>query len=108
MLIPIWIPIAMILALLTSCKHDRRRNNVTDDKPVTAEAADISLEHARQQIEIGYRSTERDPPSTAPKPQRGRNVWVISPGQASETASVPTAAAKEAGEAIGWRISVFD
>jgi len=37
----------------------------------------------------------------APKPTPGKKVWIISPGQIGESASIPTNAVKEAGELLG-------
>jgi ribose transport system substrate-binding protein len=56
----------------------------------------------------GYKGTEHAPPASAPKPQRGKNVWIISPGQAGESSSIAVNAAKEAGEAVGWKMTIFD
>jgi len=66
------------------------------------------LAYAQHQIELAYAGTDRDPPTAAPKPQKGKNVWIISPGQVGESASVATNAAKEAGEIIGWKMTLFD
>ena len=66
------------------------------------------LAYAKKQVDLAYESTDRDPPTAAPKPERGKKVWIISPGQAGESASIPTNAAKEAGEAIGWKMTIFD
>jgi ribose transport system substrate-binding protein len=52
--------------------------------------------------------TYESPPTTAPKPQAGKNVWLISCGEAFETCSFPIAAAKEAVETMGWKAKVFD
>ncbi len=66
------------------------------------------LAHAQQQIDLAYAGTDREPPTSAPKPQPGKKVWIISPGQAGESVSIATNAAKEAGELIGWRMTLFD
>jgi ribose transport system substrate-binding protein len=62
----------------------------------------------QKNLDIVYKGTERKPPTTAPHPQKGKNVWILSPGQAGESSSIPVNAAKEAGEAIGWKMTVFD
>jgi len=66
------------------------------------------LAYAQKQIDLAYAGTDRDPPTTAPKPPRGKNVWIISPSQIGESASVATNAAKEAGELVGWKMTLFD
>jgi ribose transport system substrate-binding protein len=66
------------------------------------------LAYAQHQIDLAYAGTDRDPPTTAAKPQRGKKVWIISPSQIGESASVATNAAKEAGELVGWKMTLFD
>lgn len=73
-----------------------------------AEADPAILAYAQHQIDLAYAGTDRDPPTTAPKPQRGKKVWIISPSQIGESASVATGAAKEAGELLGWKMTLFD
>jgi ribose transport system substrate-binding protein len=66
------------------------------------------LAYAQHQVDLAYQGTDRTAPTSAPKPQKGKKVWIISPGQIGESASIPTNAAKEAGEAIGWKMTLFD
>ena len=73
-----------------------------------ARADPAILAYAQQQIDLAYAGTDRDPPTTATKPQRGKKVWIISPSQIGESASVATNAAKEAGELVGWKMTLFD
>lgn len=95
------------------------------DKPPPAAAAAASTEPAKvvveepavdpqmlaevqKAMEVAYRGTERPMPTAAPKPQAGKKVWIISPGQIGESASIATNAAKEAGELIGWKMTLYD
>jgi ribose transport system substrate-binding protein len=66
------------------------------------------LAYATDLVTRGYANRDRELPTTAPKPQPGKNVWIISPGQIGESASIPTNAAKAAGETIGWKMTIFD
>jgi ribose transport system substrate-binding protein len=59
-------------------------------------------------VDVAYQGTERAMPTAAPKPQPGKKVWIISPGQIGESASIATNAAKEAGEAVGWKMTLYD
>ena len=59
-------------------------------------------------VEKNRQGTDRALPSSAPRPQSGKNVWVISCLQTGEGCSAPAAGAKEAGESIGWKVTVFD
>src|SRR5262249_32633064 len=73
-----------------------------------ADADPKVLEAAAAEGERSYKGTDRDPPKSSPKPQAGKKGWIISPGQIGESASIPTTAAKEAGGAIGWEMTIFD
>jgi ribose transport system substrate-binding protein len=66
------------------------------------------LAQAQAEVDRAYKSTDREPPQQAKKPQPGKKVWIISPGQIGESASIPTNAAKEAGEAVGWKMTLYD
>jgi ribose transport system substrate-binding protein len=66
------------------------------------------LAASQAEVDRAYKGTERQPPSQASKPAPGKKVWIISPGQIGESASIPTTAAKEAGEAIGWKMTICD
>lgn len=48
------------------------------------------------------------PPTTAPAPQAGKKLWLISCGQAYTSCSLPIGAAEEAAQSIGWTTKVFD
>lgn len=48
------------------------------------------------------------PPTTAPKPQAGKKLWLISCGQAFTSCSIPIGAAEEAAKSIGWQTKIFD
>jgi ribose transport system substrate-binding protein len=104
----------LLLALLTACKREGAPNvNNLDSMAATestsAQLADPAvLAYAQQQVDQAYKGTTRPPPAAAPKPQKGKKVWIISPGQVGESASIATNAAKEAGELVGWNMTLFD
>jgi ribose transport system substrate-binding protein len=52
--------------------------------------------------------TEGAPPSDGPVAQTDKSVWVISCGEAVPSCVGPTAGAMEAGDAIGWDMTLFD
>jgi hypothetical protein len=82
------------------------------EAPAAAPAAPVAdpamLAKAAAEVERGYKGTDQAPPTAAKKPQAGKKVWIISPGQIGESASIATLAAKEAGEAVGWKMTLFD
>jgi ribose transport system substrate-binding protein len=90
----------------------------TDKEPLAAPAAPAApalpevdqamLAAAQAEVDRAYKGTDREPPTQAKKPAPGKKVWIISPGQIGESASIPTNAAKEAGEALGWKTTLYD
>lgn len=111
-------PLAIALAslfLLSGCKRAGALSEdsvdgmaATQSTTVGAPVDDAILAYASHQVDVAYKGTTRPPPTTAPKPQKGKKVWIISPGQVGESASIATNSAKEAGELIGWNMTLFD
>ena len=66
------------------------------------------LDEAQAAVAKNRQGTDRALPASAPKPQAGMNVWVISCIQVAEGCARPAAGVKEAGESIGWKVTVFD
>jgi len=91
------------LSLLTACGGGDAAagsgGSSTDSALVTEAAA--AVEDNRQ-------GTDRPLPDSAPPPLPGQNVWVISCLEAGEGCSAPAAGAREAGEALGWDMTVYD
>jgi ribose transport system substrate-binding protein len=73
----------------------------------SAAGGDVVAE-AKAAVEENYKGTDRALPTSAPTPQPGKNVWVISCLQAGEGCSVPAAGAEQAGKLMGWKMTVFD
>jgi ribose transport system substrate-binding protein len=55
-----------------------------------------------------YKGLFTAPPTTAPAHKANQNIWIISCGQASKGCAEPSANAKEAAQALGWKATVFD
>jgi ribose transport system substrate-binding protein len=61
-----------------------------------------------KQLDAVYEGTY-EPPSGGPvDPPKGKNVWIISTGQEIETAQNASAAMEDAGETLGWDVTLFD
>ncbi len=54
------------------------------------------------------KGTFASPPTQAPKPEAGKNIWLISCGQSISICSHPIGAAEEAAKALGWKSTTFD
>lgn len=74
----------------------------------SGDGGDDIVADAKARLEEWYEGTERPMPDEGPAPKKGANVWVISCGQGAEGCAVPGNAAKEAGEEIGWDVTIFD
>lgn len=62
----------------------------------------------QEQLEALYEGTSVSPATEAPAPQPGKNIWIISVGQAVDLAVEVTEGAADAAEAIGWTTKIFD
>jgi ribose transport system substrate-binding protein len=67
-----------------------------------------SVGAAKAFVDQFLNSADRPLPTSSPKPQPGKKVWVLSCSQAAEGCQVPAAGAAEAGKMIGWKTTVFD
>jgi ribose transport system substrate-binding protein len=74
----------------------------------TPDAGTDIVAYAKKKVEAAYKGSYRKVPAQLPKPIPGKNVWIISPGQAGESSSISVAGAKEAGETVGWKMNVYD
>ena len=69
-------------------------------------SADVAA--AERRLEV-YRAGEfQSPPTTAPKPQPGKEVWIITYGLASTPAVDFDRGAREAAEVMGWKTTSCD
>jgi ribose transport system substrate-binding protein len=59
-------------------------------------------------LQLDYKGTSEQPPSSAPKVKGAQNIWIISCGQEAEGCSRPVSGAVAAAQALGWKAKVFD
>jgi ribose transport system substrate-binding protein len=55
-----------------------------------------------------YKGTLSSPDTTSRPAAKGKKIVIISSGQSSISSSIPTNAAKEAAEALGWKVTIYD
>ena len=55
-----------------------------------------------------YKGTSTSPVTTAPKPQPGKKVWIISSGQSLDVAEQATGGAADAAKTMGWSAEIYD
>jgi ribose transport system substrate-binding protein len=85
----------------------------TSAAPTTSSATSSStggdpVAAAKARLDGWYTGTDRALPTSAPKPQSGKNVWVIPCAAAAEGCAIPASAIKDAGGKVGWKVTVFD
>lgn len=113
----LWIVAVAALALvavlaLSACgdSSDDTSSGATTSsgEETSAEAGGSSLGAAEEQLEEAYSARYTEPPSKSSPAATGKNVWFISPGNASPNSAAFYAAAKEAAAKIGWKLTLFD
>lgn len=72
----------------------------------TSAAANTSSANAA--LAALYKGTSTSPVTTAPKPEPGKKIWIISSGQAIDVAAEATAGAADAAKDMGWSAEIYD
>ncbi len=75
---------------------------------VTIASADDIVAKSKQIVESGYKGNFDPPPSSGPKAVPGKNVWMLSCGQAYAACAREAGAFAEAGAALGWKVEIKD
>ena len=103
-----WTKLIVIAALavlatlvLAACGSDD--GGGTDETAKSADVADYE-----QALDALYEG-DFEPPSGPPvNPPKGKDIWLVTTGQNIETSQNITAAIEEAGDLLGWDVSLFD
>jgi len=66
------------------------------------------VEQVKADVEQHYTGTYTGPPDAAPAAEPGKNVWIISAGQAATISVMATGGAEDAAEALGWETTIYD
>lgn len=74
----------------------------------SSDAGSDVVTEAKAAVETNRAGTDRALPAAGPKPEAGKNVWVISCLQVAEGCAVPAKGAEQAGKEMGWDVTVFD
>lgn len=93
---------SMLALALTAC------GGAGDDGGGTAETSASVIAEAKAAVAKNREGTDRALPISAPKPQAGQNVWLISCSQAGEGCSAPAEGAEEAAAVVGWDLTIVD
>lgn len=113
LIVPALVLAAIFAFALTACgsDSDSSSSSATGGGETTAaegSGGSSSLADAESQVEEAYAGRFTEPSSKPSPAAKGKDVWFISAGQASPNAAELWNGVKEAGEAIGWQINLFD
>ena len=91
-------------AAACSSSSNTASNNNTNQAPTTS--ANSSADQAT--LDAVYKGTLSSPDTTPRPAVKGKTIVIISSGQSSISSSIPVNAAKEAAQALGWKVTVYD
>ncbi len=92
----IWLATAMVLSALASsaCGADTSGSSTGDRLSARTQDA----------VEAAYKGIIGEPPTSSPKPQPGKNIWLVTLSPDLGAPDEMVAAAKQ----LGWNVTVFD
>lgn len=79
-----------------------------DGGEATGKASGSDVAKYERELQALYEGTYQEPSGGPVTPPKGKNVWVISTGQAIEAAVNASKGMEEAGRALDWDVTVFD
>jgi ribose transport system substrate-binding protein len=90
--------------LLAACSSSSKNSGKASDTPGSSTGASSSAATSAD----AYAATFTEPATGSNPAAKGKSVWVISVGQASPTGAASANAAMKAGQAIGWKMHLYD
>lgn len=94
----------LVAALLGACGSGAASSSASGSSSDAATAA----KKAKAELEVNYAGTDRELPTSSPKPPANKNIWIISCGQVVEGCSEGAQGATEAGKVLGWKTTIVD
>ena len=94
-----------IVALAASCSKSTSNTSSTTPAPSSGSSSSAP---ANATLAAVYKGTMTAPSSASRPAVKGKNIWIISAGQSSESSSVPVNAAADAARTIGWTVHIYD
>lgn len=99
-----WFALAVAPLVLSACSGAISSSNDDDG----GSASGPTGEEATAALEAAYTGETGEPPTVETSPPADVNLWVVSCGEQVPSCSTPVAGMKEAGELIGWNVTVCD
>jgi ribose transport system substrate-binding protein len=96
---------ALSAAVLAACSGGTSNSASSNQAPGASASSAPVTNPVLAQV---YKGTLASPDTTSRAGVKGKNIWIISGGQSSESSSVPVNAAKEAAEKLGWKVHIYD
>src|SRR4051794_31201475 len=96
---------AVSVAVLSACSGT---SNTASSNPPPGGNPSSSAEVTNPVLAQVYKGTLASPDTASRPGVKGKNIWIISGGQSSESSSVPVNAAKAAAEKLGWNVHIYD
>ena len=100
--------LASVVAVVMSLTVTACGSSSDDDSTSESAGSTQFVEEAKTYLQTGYEGDYQPPPTEGPPAQRGKNVWFISCGQAFEACAVLSSEFQEAGEKLGWNVTIQD
>ena len=76
--------------------------------PTSGSGSSAIVTQAKAALVAGYAGTDRPLPTLAPTPKKGEKVVIVTCGLVAEGCATAASAEQEAGNLIGWHMSIFD
>ena len=94
-----------VVSLAAACSKSTSNSANTTPQPSGSSSSSAAPNAVLEQV---YKGTMTAPSSASRPAVPGKNIWIISSGQSSESSSVPVNAAEEAAKTIGWKVHIYD
>lgn len=99
----------VVLVVLAGCETAKK--SATSDETTTTTTSKVvgdPIENAKKAVDVAYAGTSRAMPTTGPKAQKDKTVWVIGCSNSIESCEYPGSAAVAAAKEIGWNVELQD
>ncbi len=94
----------LVSAVVSGCGSSSSDSSGSDSSSGVSAEVKASHDALMSSKGVGYES----PPTSGPKPQSGKNLWVLSCSQSIPSCNYPAAQTVEAAKLLGWKTTVYD
>lgn len=94
------------LALVAGCSSSTSTPSTKASD--SSKSSDAVKAAATKRLQYWVKGSQTAPPTTGPKAQKGKSIWVLSCGQAAAACAYWADSVVQAGKAIGWKVTLYD